>query len=428
MRLELATYQTKDVQFGPKTRWHDGVLEINKEVVLNTICQDPLVEKADIQLARPGESTRITTVRDILEARVKPQGPGVAYPGALGRPVDTVGSGRTNRLGGVTLMTLAESQDLRRLGLITSHRPGTAYGNFIDMSGPGNITPYGHMCNVCLIVEAAARLNPDEANRIVQVAMLKAQDVIAEATVGAKPTEVETFDMTPKPGLTGLVWIHSIVSSEATTRNPDSTLSTAVYGLTRLTQPWFLQPTETLDGACFGNYGGWVTWPMTSTIGLHMCRRHGRDFNFLGAIMVRTMWEEQRLKQLMGNRAALVAQTLGAQGAVITPTLRGQRFLDTIMIVQACERSGIKSVLITEEEDDEDGTAPPMLVSGPEVVAVVSTGDGSAPGPFPPVKTVISAGQTDPAMYGEQEPPHGRYGTSHMNDVYGFSNWANVAY
>ena len=426
MRLELANYQTQDIRFGDATQWRDGVLEVNKEGLLEVVRPDPLIAGVDLYIARPGESVRIITVRDVIEPRVKVGSDGVAYPGILGRSVATVGQGRTNRLGGMTVMTCAAPQDTRQLGLISSHRPGTAYGNFVDMSGPSVVSPYAALCNLCLVVEPVAHLDPDSANHVVQRAMLAVSDRLAETTIDREPTEVEVFDNTPEPHLPGFVYIHSIVSPEATTLNPDSTLGTAVYGITRLTQPWFLHPTEVLDGAACGNFGGWVTWPLTNTIVPHMCRRHGKDFNFLGCIMVRTMWEEERQKELMANRAALLSTTLGASGAVVTPTLRGQRFLDTIMVVQACERAGIKTVLITEEEDDEDGTAPPLLVTAPEAVSVVSTGDGSAPGPFPAVKRVIGAGEIAPEWYLDQEPPHGRYGTSHLNDVWGFSKLSCV--
>src|SRR5437879_13156649 len=96
-----------------------------------------------------------------------------------------------------------------------------------------------------------------------------------------------------------------------------------------------------------------------------MCRRHGIDFNFLGCIMVRTMWEEQRQKELMANRAALMATTLGAAGAIVTPTLRGQRMLDTMAALRACEEAGVTPVPIPEEADDDDGAAPPLRVTAP---------------------------------------------------------------
>ncbi len=229
MRLELANYQTNDVQFGSRTRWSRSAgLEIDKRELLELVRRDKLVERADVQIARPGESVRIITTRDVIEPRVKVVGDGVAYPGALGRPVATVGQGRTNRLGGMTLMSCAQQQDPRRYGLISSHRPGTAYGNFIDMSGPCAISPYASLVDVCLIIEPAGHLEPDPANRVVQSAVLRVQDYLAKTTVEEQPADIETFDLTPRPGLPGVVYIHSIVSSEAITRNPDSTMSTAV--------------------------------------------------------------------------------------------------------------------------------------------------------------------------------------------------------
>ena len=433
MRLELANYPVEDVRFGRATRWRSGVLEIDRDELVALVRQDPLVRRAEVEVARPGESARIVTVADVIEPRVKAAGPGMAYPGIIGRPVDTVGEGRTNRLGGSTLMTCTPPPDVERYGLKSSHRPGTAYGDFIDMSGPGAISPYAATRNVCLLVEPVAHLQPDAANRVVQQAMLTVQDRVARATVGQEAGQIEVFDLTPRPGLPGFAYIHSLVSPEPIYLNPESTLSAAVYGITRLTQPWFLHPTEVLDGAVCGSfYSGafyrWYTWPLTNSIVLHMCRRHGVDWNFLGCIMVRTMWEEQRQKELMANRAALMAQTVGANGAVVTPTLRGQRMLDTMAVVEACERAGVKVVLITEEEDDEDGAAPPLLVTAPDGVPVVSTGDGSAIGPFLPVERVIGAGPIDPRWYAEQPAPHGRYGTSHLNDVWGFSRLACVDY
>jgi len=426
--LELRNYQVEDVVFGPETQWKNGVLEIDREKLLSLVRTDPLVAEVDVQIAKPGESARIITIQDVIEPRIKADGEGQAYPGVHGRSPATVGHGQTNRLGGMVLMTCAIRQSLNRMGLISSARRGTAYGDFVDMSGPGADSPYSALCNVCLIIEPASHLDPDHRNRVVQRAMLRVSDYLAQTTLDQEPTETETFDMTPRDGLPGYVYAHSIVSPEATTRNPDSTLGTAVYGITRLTQPWFLQPTEVLDGAAFGNFGAWLTWPLTNTIVPHMCRQHGKDFNFLGCIMVRTMWEEQWQKELIANRSAVLAKTLGAAGAIVTPTLRGQRFVETIMVVEALERAGIKTVLITEEEDDEDGTAPPLLVTTPEVVSVVSTGTGSAPGPFPPVERVIGAGEIGEERFGEQEPPHGRYGTSHLNDVWGFGKQGCVDY
>src|SRR5712692_10558774 len=155
MRLELAAYPVEDVRFGASTRWRDRVLEIDRDEILDLARRDPLVERVELEVARPGESIRIVTIQDIIEPRVKVAGKGVAYPGIVGRPVDTVGAGRTNRLAGFTLMPCTPPQDVQGYGLLSSFRPGTAYGDFLDMSGPGAISPWAETLNLCLLVEPA---------------------------------------------------------------------------------------------------------------------------------------------------------------------------------------------------------------------------------------------------------------------------------
>ena len=117
MRLELANFQTDEARISDTTRWSNGVLEINADEILEPIRQNLLVDSVEIEIALPGQSTRIVTVRDVIEPRVKQSGDGVAYPGILGRSVTTVGQGRTNRMGGLTVMTCAATRDSTRLRL-----------------------------------------------------------------------------------------------------------------------------------------------------------------------------------------------------------------------------------------------------------------------------------------------------------------------
>ena len=130
----------------------------------------------------------------------------------------------------------------------------------------------------------------------------------------------------------------------------------------------------------------------------------------------------------MADRLAHLAKSLGAKGAVLTTDIRGQRFVETILGVRACERAGIPTILLTQEEDNEDGTAPPLLMSAPEVVSVVSTGTGGQEEPFPAVDTVIGA--FDDANGWEEAQPgiHGQYGQAYYNDLYGFGTQGRVDY
>jgi glycine reductase len=161
------------------------------------------------------------------------------------------------------------------------------------------------------------------------------------------------------------------------------------------------------------------TWSIMETIVPHLCARHGKDLNFLGCIVVRSNWEAQAEKQLMANRATQLALDLGAQGAVVTTNVRGQRFLETILTVEAMEKAGINTVLMTEEEDNEEGNAPPLLVSVPEIQSVVSTGTGGVDVTFPVMDRVMGLREPWPELFQEQAPIHGRYGVSHLHDIYG---------
>jgi len=424
MKLELCNFQVTTAGFGSATRWRDGNLEINQDELLRLVRSDPLVADAGVELALPGDSARIAHHIDIIEPRVKVRGEGITYPGVYRRSGALVGSGRTHRLGGATVIVMAPPHAMMgyATGLRSPNRTGGRASNFIDMSGSGADSPYSATHNVCVTVEPQAQLDADEAMAVIQTAQLRVSDYLAGTTVDQAPPEIEVFDLEPRPGIPGIVWVNSILAPEAQNGNPYSPRGAAVYGVTRLTQPWLLSPTEVLDGAVFGNAGGvFPTWPLTNTIVLEMCRRHGVEFNFLGCIMVRTMWEEQWQKELIGNHTAFLAKAIGAEGAIISPNWRGQRFLDTILVLQSCERAGLKTVLITEEEDNEDGTAPPLLTAAPELVAVVSSGTGSSFGPYPAVKRVLGVFDDLDYWRGEIEAPEGRYGVSHLNDTYGFS-------
>src|SRR5262245_9784697 len=108
MRLELGTFPVREVAFGSRTQWQDGVLEINRDALLEEVRGDARITRAALELARPGESVRIWPVRDAIEPRLKVEGPGVAYPGVCGRANETVGQGRTHRLAGISVVEVSD--------------------------------------------------------------------------------------------------------------------------------------------------------------------------------------------------------------------------------------------------------------------------------------------------------------------------------
>jgi glycine reductase complex component B subunit alpha and beta len=436
VQLELGTFPVREARFGARTRWTDGLLEIDREAVLDLARSDPNLRHVDVDLARPGESVRIINVADVIEPRVKVDGTGVCYPGVCGRSVATVGRGRTHRLGGfavVESVDVVNEQaivgDLIRGGQAHAYDRTERRQDFIDMSGPSAVRPYASLVNLVVTLQPVAGLDPQDRHLATHGAVLRIADYLAGAVADQEPPERELFDLTTRhPDLPGLVYIPVLMSSEFRF-GPDSRVGIAVYGVTRLSAPWALHPTEMLDGAVSQGSVQLLSWPMLhDPIVLELARRHGQDLNFLGVIVHRSNWGGQAEMELIAERDAQLARLLGASGAIVTTNLRGRRFVDTVSAVKACEAEGIHTVLVTEEEDDEDGNATPLLINDPAIVSAVSTGTGAVPGPFRPVDRVLGALDPDPTWGGELSPIAGRYGAFHLQDYYGFGRQSCASY
>jgi glycine reductase complex component B subunit alpha and beta len=368
MRLEMGTFPVRDVVFGSQTRWQDGILEINRQSIVELVLRDPRIATAEIELAKPGESVRIWPVRDVIEPRIKVEGPGVVYPGICGRPITTVGQGRTHRLTGIGVAEVSG---------VNWHEAGGDYVEiFLDMSGPwAALIPMSSLINVCVVVEPDPALGNEAQNLAVHNAALVVSDRLAAAVQDFRPPEREVFELRPVDRtLSKVVYIQCIHSPQAMSGSLH-TFCTTTYGLTQLTPPWLFHPNEILDGAITGPYRTALamSWTLANNpVLLDLYRRHGVDWNFLGVIALRTEWTTQHEKQLMANQTAKLAQMLGAQGAIVTWDAGGNEFIEVIRTIQACEQLGIKTVFLTSE-DDATGGAPTMLEPLREADAIVST-------------------------------------------------------
>jgi glycine reductase complex component B subunit alpha and beta len=369
MRLELGTFPVREIVFGARTRYEGGRLEVDRAAALAAVREDSRIASAELEVARPGESVRIWPVRDVIEPRVKVEGPGVCYPGICGREITTVGQGRTHRLGGMGVVEVSS---------VNWHDAGGDFvETYLDMSGRfGAMYPYHTLHNLCLVVEPDATLGEESRNYAAHRAALAVADHVAEAVRGLEPPECQVFELGPvDPALPRVVYIWCVHSPQAMSGSPTA-FCTATYGLTQLTPPWLMHPNEILDGALTGPYR--TAFAMSWTVAnnpllLDLYRRHGRDWSFVGVITLRTEWTTQAEKQLMANQTAKLASMLGAQGAVVTWDAGGNEFIEVMRSIQACERLGIKTVFLTSEDDATDG-APTMLEPLPEADAIVSTG------------------------------------------------------
>src|SRR2546428_3125917 len=188
MRLEMGTFPVTDIAFGRTTRYDAGRLMVDREAVLAAVRQDPRIATAELEIARPGESVRIWPVRDVIEPRVKVDGPGVWYPGIWGRDIATVGEGRTHRLAGLGVVEVSS---------VNWHDAGGDFvETYLDMSGSfGAMYPYSRLLTVCLVVEPDASLGEEVKNYAVHKAALTVADELSEAVRGLTPPEREVFEL-----------------------------------------------------------------------------------------------------------------------------------------------------------------------------------------------------------------------------------------
>jgi hypothetical protein len=170
LKLELGFIQIKDIQFSKECKVANGTLFVDPEAVKAFVYDNDdikaCVKSAHFDIARPGESVRITPVKDVIEPRVKVEGPGGEFPGVIAK-VDTVGTGKTHVLRGMAVVTA---------GKIVGFQEG-----IIDMTGPGaDYTPFSKLNNLVMVCEPVDGVKQHEYEHAVRIAGLRAATFIGE--------------------------------------------------------------------------------------------------------------------------------------------------------------------------------------------------------------------------------------------------------
>lgn len=381
MRLELGKVFIKDVQFGSETKIENGVLYVNKEELIALIREDENLKEVDIEIARPGESVRITPVKDVIEPRVKVEGPGGIFPGMISK-VDTVGTGKTIALKGCAVVTA---------GKIVGFQEG-----IIDMTGPGaEYTPFSKTNNIVLVCEPVDGLKQHDHERAVRFAGLKAAAYLGQAAKNITPDEVEVYETLPLlesvkkyPDLPKVAYV-LMLQSQGLLHD------TYVYGVdAKQIVPTFIYPTEIMDGAIVS--GNCVSACDKNTTYHHLNNpviedlyaKHGKEINFVGVIITN---ENVYLadKERSSNWTAKLAEYLGVDGVIISQEGFGNPDTDLIMNCKKIEQKGIKTVIITDEYAGRDGASQSLADADPLANATVTGGNANEVIELPPMDKII---------------------------------------
>lgn len=387
LRLELGNIFIKDVQFGDATKVVAGVLYVNKAELLEAVGGDPRLTSIEVDIAKPGEETRIIPVKDVIEPRVKVEGPGGVFPGMINK-VEVVGSGRTHVLKGAAVVTA---------GRIVGFQEG-----IIDMSGPGaEYTPFSKTLNIVLVCTPVENLQQHEHEQAVRMVGLKAAAYLGEAARNVTPDEVKAYETLPLldsiakyPDLPRVAYVYML-------QTQGLLHDTYVYGVdAKKIVPTIIYPTEVMDGAivsgnCVSACDKNPTYNhLNNPIIEDLYERHGKDYNFVGVIITNenvTLADKER----SSNWTAKLAEYLKLDAVIISEEGFGNPDTDLMMNCKKISAKGIKTVLVTDEYAGRDGASQSLADADKAADAVVTAGNANEIIELPPMKKVI--GNLEPA-------------------------------
>jgi glycine reductase len=355
---------------------------VGAEEIAALVTEDPRIDAVDVQIAQPGDDTRIIGCLDAVEPRTK-IGDGMVFPGFLGG-METVGIGETLRLGGVSV--LASSRYPQPFSGLLQAREAV-----VDMAGPtSNLSPFGRVRNVVLVYTPNPDIENEDYDDALRRSNLKVANFLAEAALDAPRSSTTTFDFSEtNPDLPNVVYFYQL-------QGQGQMADTYLYGhVIHNLVPTLMHPNEALDGALvcgvyvYGCYKNVTYLHQNNPIIWEMLARHGKDLNFVGTIINRGHNYTQEEKERSSYWAAKLAAFLEADGAVFTAEGGGNSAIDMMLAVQYMEKAGIKSSVVSSEAAGGDGYDFPLFYTVPEADAIVSVGSEDEIFSMPKVSRVI---------------------------------------
>ncbi|MCB6200555.1 glycine/sarcosine/betaine reductase component B subunit [Extibacter muris] len=369
MKLEMGHIYIKDIQFAAESKIEDGILYVSEEAVKAVALEDEKIKSVSFDIAKPGESVRITPVKDVIEPRVKVEGRGGIFPGVISK-VDTVGSGKTYALKGMAVVTA---------GKIVGFQEG-----IIDMTGPGaDYTPFSKTLNLVMVCEPIDGIKQHDYEKAVRFAGFRVAVYIGELARNLTPDETKVYEtctikegMEKYPDLPRVAYVQMLQSQGLLH-------DTYVYGVdAKKVLPTVLNPTEIMDGAivsgnCVSACDKNPTYVHLNNPVVHdMFEEHGKTINFVCQIITN---ENVYLadKQRSSDWTAKLCKMLDLDGVIVSQEGFGNPDTDLIMNCKKIEAEGVKTVIITDEYAGRDGRSQSLADADAAADAVVTGGNAN---------------------------------------------------
>jgi glycine reductase len=394
MRLALEWSDVRAVRPGDRTRLAGADLEVDLAELGALAGADARLQRARVDLVHPGESCRIGRVFDVVAPRAGLDG-AADFPGVLG-PLARAGRGRRRALANVAVVVT--DQDL----------PGTGPLALIDMAGPGaELTGFSRTHNLVFSAWPAAGATRPEYLAAIRLAGLRLAVHLARAAGEGPADRVEVFDLPAcarvAPGaqhLPRVAYVFQIHSHQRPTGAEEGIL----YGdSVRRMLPTLVHPNEVLDGAVVRGFMGRNA--TTYAIQNHPVIRtlwaeHGRSLAFVGVVLTVAQATEPERVRSAAMAAGLVADVLGADGALFTKIGGGAPHVDMAEAAAQCEALGVKTALIVEDMSTDGSSEGMLLFNFPGLDALVNVGSSQQPLTLPALSRVVGADDLASALAG----------------------------
>jgi len=377
-KLRIGNFHVKDIVFGEKTSFKNGVLTVNKEEAIACLDPDNELKNIQIHIVRPGDNTRILPCKVAVEPRFRPDGRST-FPGLIG-PVESCGNG--------------DLYAMKGMSVISCGKYAMSSDGMLDMSGPGvRHSIFAKMVNLIIYAELINPTKIDQPFRNEAPLKMAAHflaDYVARTLAGQEPEDWECYELEPgtaeaeKKGLPRVAYYMQIKGQVG----KDKFFNERIFGIDCENMlPMLLHPNAIFDGQVTnmgGLYGdGFSSYSYQNQPVLkRLYQEHGKTINLVGVVLY-VCDVPDKFKQTIKITGGELASMLKLDGAVVSSVAGGSNYdIDFFYIVAELEDRGIKTVALTAEHN---GKA--ML--DPKGNAIVTGGESGNIYEFPPMDFVI---------------------------------------
>lgn len=379
--LRLHEHWISDTAIGDRSGIEDQRLLISAAELEEAVAATSYVDGIEIDIARPGDSVRISGVIDVIEPRYKPDQEQDTFPGIASRSM-ACGAGDTLALRNVVVTTVGEIPPMSETFVQEDC--------LIDMAGRGSgFSPFSNLHHLVVRPKISPRATDEAHMRAIREAGVRASRYLATLAPLATPGESVHYadrGLGSNTSKGNVVYVCSLISE-------GPLHDTLLYGdSTEDMRPRWLPVTHMVDGALVSSD---LHYPNQRTP-TYLYQRNplveaisARDDLHLAGVILTLRYGTNDEKRDAAVSVAEMALESGADSVIVHPAVGGNAHVDAVDIVEEVESRGLSAVLVLQEMAGAAGADLGLVHFVPEANAMVSTGNRDEIVDLPPLDRVI---------------------------------------